>query len=142
MNDLIINGKDAFVTWGVRMGDGFLDAIEPFPTMKSDVDNESRLEDGKRVIAFNRKVSSNDVTLTFTLEGKDTADFVKKKDAFIEVLKEKEITVCIPLNSEKVYRLLYRQGTSYAQNTQRTFCKVACKFNEANPMNRAPEKEP
>jgi len=26
MADLIINGKDALKTWGVRMGDGFIDA--------------------------------------------------------------------------------------------------------------------
>lgn len=32
--DLIINGKDAFITWGVRMGDGFLDAIDGFNEMK------------------------------------------------------------------------------------------------------------
>lgn len=32
--DLIINGKDAFSTWGVRMGDGFLDAIDGFNLMK------------------------------------------------------------------------------------------------------------
>ena len=27
MPDLLINNKDAYATWGVRMGDGFLDAL-------------------------------------------------------------------------------------------------------------------
>ena len=32
--DLFINGKDAWSTWGVRMGDSFLDAIDGFNQMK------------------------------------------------------------------------------------------------------------
>ena len=39
--DLFINGKDAFSTWGVRMGDGFLDAIDGFNQMKDYIENES-----------------------------------------------------------------------------------------------------
>ena len=27
MAELIINGKDAFTEWGIRMGDGFLDTL-------------------------------------------------------------------------------------------------------------------
>ena len=27
MNELLINNKDAYTTWGVRMGEGFLDVI-------------------------------------------------------------------------------------------------------------------
>lgn len=32
--DLFINGKDALETWGARMGDSFLDAIDGFNEMK------------------------------------------------------------------------------------------------------------
>lgn len=32
--DLFINGMDAWVMWGVSMGDGFLDAIDGFNEMK------------------------------------------------------------------------------------------------------------
>ena len=46
--DLFINGKDAWGTWGVRMGDGFLDAIDGFNEMKDYIEDESRLEHGKR----------------------------------------------------------------------------------------------
>lgn len=27
MADLLINGKDAYITWGVRMGEGVLDVL-------------------------------------------------------------------------------------------------------------------
>lgn len=49
--DLFINGKDAWSTWGVRMGDSFLDAIDGFNQMKDYIEDESRLEHGKRIIA-------------------------------------------------------------------------------------------
>ena len=49
MIDLLINSKDAYVTWGVRMGDGFLDALGASAPMKEFIENKSRLEHGKRV---------------------------------------------------------------------------------------------
>lgn len=58
--DLFINGKDAWGTWGVRMGDGFLDAIDGFNEMKDYIEDESRLEHGKRVITDNAKVDSRE----------------------------------------------------------------------------------
>lgn len=66
--DLIINGKDAFITWGVRMGDGFLDTIDGFNEMKDYIENESRLEHGKRVITDNAKVDSREITLQLTMK--------------------------------------------------------------------------
>lgn len=44
--DLIINGKDALETWGVRMGDGFIDTIDGFNEMKDYIEDESRMEHG------------------------------------------------------------------------------------------------
>ena len=67
--DLIINGKDAFITWGVRMGDGFLDAIDGFNEMKDYIENESRIEHGKRMITDNARVASREIALQFTIEG-------------------------------------------------------------------------
>ena len=67
--DLFINGKDAWSTWGVRMGDGFLDAIDGFNQMKDYIEDESRLEHGKRIITENAKVASREITLQFTIEG-------------------------------------------------------------------------
>ena len=47
---LYINEKDAWTTWGVRMDDGFLDAIDAPLPMKDYIENESRLEHGKHMI--------------------------------------------------------------------------------------------
>ena len=67
MVDLLINNRDALATWGVRMGDGFIEAIYAPLSMKEVIENKSRLQDGKRVIIENRKIDERDLTLTFTL---------------------------------------------------------------------------
>lgn len=77
--DLFINGKDAWSTWGVRMGDGFLDAIDGFNEMKDYIENESRLEHGKRVITENAKIDSREITLHFTIQGNSESDYRTKK---------------------------------------------------------------
>ena len=50
MNELLINDENAYTTWGVRMGEGVLDAIGASAPMKDFIENKSRLEHGKRVI--------------------------------------------------------------------------------------------
>ena len=56
MADLLINGRDAYKTWGVRMGDKFLDVLGASLPMKEFIENKSRLEHGKRVIINNPKI--------------------------------------------------------------------------------------
>ena len=52
MADLLINGRDAFQVWGVRMGDNFLNSLgTPIP-MKEFIENKSRLEHGKQIITI------------------------------------------------------------------------------------------
>ena len=46
MNELLINGENAYTTWGVRMGEGFLDVIGASAPMKDFIENKSRLEHG------------------------------------------------------------------------------------------------
>ena len=77
--ELFINNKDAWVTWGVNMADGFIDVIgAPLP-MKDYIENESRLEHGKRVITDNAKIDSREITLGFTITGTSESDYRQKK---------------------------------------------------------------
>lgn len=79
IGDLFINGKDAFSTFGVCMGDGFIDSIDaPAPT-KDYIKNESRLENGTRIITDNSKIGSRSLTLSFTIEGKSEQDYKLKR---------------------------------------------------------------
>lgn len=136
--DLFINGKDALETWGVRMGDGFLDAIDGFNEMKDYIENESRLEHGKRVITDNAKVDSREITLQFTIEGSSESDYRSKKKAFQTELEKGAVNIKIPNLGSEVYKLVYLgKSLSYGLSPDRCFGKVSSKFEEPNPMDRS-----
>lgn len=136
--DLFINGKDAFSTWGVRMGDSFLDAIDGFNEMKDYIENESRLEHGKRVITDNAKVDSREITLQFTIEGSSESDYRSKKKAFQTELEKGAVNIKVPVLGNEVYKLVYLgKSISYGLSPDRCFGKVSSKFEEPNPMDRS-----
>ena len=136
MADLMINGKDAYATWGVRMGDGFLDAIGRPAPLKPFVESKSRKEDGKKVVVENVKKDEMDITLQFTIQGKSPADYQSKKDLFFEELYKGSVSIQVPSGSQ-IFHLIYQgKSVSYGQSKSGTFGKVSCKFNEPNPANR------
>ncbi len=136
--DLIINGKDAFSTWGVRMGDGFLDAIDGFNQMKDYIENESRLEHGKRIITDNARVDSREITLQFTIEGDSESDYRTKKKAFQTELEKGAVSIKVPVLGSEVYKLVYLgKSVSYGLSFDRRFGKVSSKFEEPNPADRS-----
>lgn len=135
--DLTINNKDAWTTWGVRMGDGFLDTIDGFNEMKDYIENESRLEHGKRMITDNAKVASREITLQFTIEGSSEGDYRSKKKAFQTELEKGAVNIKVPALGDEVYKLVYLgKSISYGLSSDRCFCKISSKFCEPNPMDR------
>ena len=135
--DLFINGKDAWETWGVNMGEDFLDAIDGFAPMKDYIENESRLEDGKRIVKMTPKVASRDMTLHFTIKGNSQQDYRSKRAAFEEELRAGFIDVNVPVLGAQVYHLIYLgKSVSYAMNIARTFSTISAKFEEPNPADR------
>lgn len=137
MKELLINNKDAYTTWGVRMGDKFLDAIGASAPMKEFIENKSRLEHGKRVIINNPKVDERELTLSFTIEGNSQADYQAKKKAFFDELYKGAVDIQVPANSDDIYHLIYLgKSITYAQSLDRTFGKISSKFCEPNPVNR------
>ena len=138
MNELLINNKDAYALWGVRMGEGFLDVIGASAPMKDFIENKSRLEHGKRVIINNPKVDEREITLSFTIEGNSQSDYQAKKKAFFDELYKGVVDIQVPANSNEIYHLIYLgKSVAYAQSLNRTFGKISAKFNEPNPANRS-----
>lgn len=132
--DLFINGKDALETWGARMGDSFLDAIDGFNEMKDYIENESRLEHGKRVITDNAKVDSREITLQFTIEGSSESDYRSKKKAFQTEMEKGAVNIKVPVLGNEVYKLVYLgKSVSYGLSLDRCFGKISSKFCEPNP---------
>ncbi|MEJ8769624.1 hypothetical protein [Prevotella sp. HCN-7019] len=136
--DLTINNKDAWTTWGVRLGDGFLDTIDGFNEMKDYIENESRLEHGKRIITDNAKVDSREITLQFTIEGSSESDYRTKKKAFQTELEKGTVNIKIPSLGSEVYKLVYLgKSISYGLSLDRCFGRVSSKFCEPNPTDRS-----
>lgn len=136
--DLLINGKDAFDTWGVRMGEGFLDAIDGFNEMKDYIENESRMEHGKRMITDNARIASREIALQFTIEGSSESDYRAKKKAFQSEMEKGTVIIKVPTLGNEVYRLVYLgKSLSYGMNLDRCFGKVSSKFCEPNPTDRS-----
>ena len=131
MDELLINGENAYTTWGVRMGEGFLDVIGASAPMKDFIENKSRLEHGKRV-------DEREISLSFTIESNSQSDYQAKKKAFFDELYKGVVDIQIPANSSEVYHLIYTgKSVTYAQSLDRTFGKISAKFNEPNPANRS-----
>lgn len=136
--ELFINSKDAWDTWGVNMGEGFLDALDAPLQMKDYIENESRLEHGKRVITDNAKVDSREITLQFTIEGSSESDYRAKKKAFQAELEKGAVNIKIPALGSEIYKLVYLgKSISYGLSPDRCFAKVSSKFCEPNPMDRS-----
>lgn len=135
--ELYINGKDAWTEWGVNMGKGFMDAIDSFVPMKDFVENESRLEHGKRVLISNPRVASRELTLHFTIKGNSESDYRTKRKSFERELQKVKVDVKVPALGDEIYHLLYLgKSVSYELSLSRSISAMSSKFEEPNPMNR------
>lgn len=136
--ELFINNKDAWTTWGVRMGDGFLDALDTMAPMKDYIENSSRAKNGKQVLTTYAKVDSRQITLTFTIEGQSETDYRVKKKSFETELQKGFLTIKVPDLSDDTYKLIYTgQNISYALSLTRRFSKFSAKFEEPDPTDRS-----
>ena len=137
--ELYINGKDAWTTWGVNMGNGFMDALDAPLEMKAYIEDESRMENGKRVVTGSQTVASRDITLAFTIKGNSENDYRTKKKAFLTELQKGMFTINVPVLGNESYKMIYTgKNVSYGMNIARTFGHFTMKVTEPNPADREP----
>lgn len=136
MSELIINGKDAYQEWRVRMGEGFLDTLNGYYPLKEYITNNDRTQDGVQYFGA-PKVNERSLTLNFTIEGSDKDDFIVKNRAFAEMMRKGDVTIQVPADRPDVYHLKYTgKSCTFARNVERTFAKIGLAFIEPNPTNR------
>lgn len=136
MAELIINGKDAYQEWGVRMGEGFLDTLNGYYPLKEYITNNDRTQDGVQYFGA-PKVNERSLTLNFTIEGSDKDDFTVKNRVFAEMMRKGDVTIQVPADLPDVYHLKYTgKSCTFARNVERTFAKIGLAFIEPNPTNR------
>lgn len=122
---------------GVRMGKGFADALlEPRP-LKEYITNESRLEDGVRVLQSIPRFDKRSLTLEFQITGNTKATFAINKRAFLNILAGREVKLEVPEITTEVFHLLYTgKSVSYSSGLSGLACKIKVGFDEPNPGNR------
>ena len=134
VGDLFINGVDAD-TLGIKMGDGFIGALLAPSPQKSGIENNSRNENGKRLIP-NTKIDERTVTLVFNVEGDTKQEFLSNLKNLYTIFSKGVCLIKVPALGNEVYKLYFQKTTQFAENTELTFCKVAAVFNEPNPADR------
>lgn len=136
-NELIINGQDAWATYGIKMGSGFLDALEADADNKDYITNSVRAEHGTRVVPIRPKKAERNVTLEFVVVGKDHNDYNSKMSVFNSLMDNGFVTIQVPASKEDVYRLYCtRKSSSYSRGKGGAIGKKSIKFVEYDPTKR------
>lgn len=146
-NELLINGQDAYAQWGVRMGDGFIDALTTTPSPKQCIRSESRIENGARILpgpttssngTQRRYVASRDITLVFNMHANSRERLYSNRKSFTDTLLQGKITLKVPsLPGDETYRLLWTgTGGPFSTSLDGLNCVMMMKFTEPNPADR------
>ncbi len=133
--DLYINSQDAWGQWKVAMGDGFIENLLLPAGMKDFIENDSRLENGKKVVFNSPKVASREVTLTFNIHGDTTSEYLSNYKAFVSALQAGKVTARVPAVG-MTFTLVYKKSTSFALGRSRMNSRLAVKFEEPDPTDR------
>ena len=128
LGDLYINGNDAWGTYRVAMGEGFIQTLLTPAGNKDFIENESRLENGKRVVFNNPKVASRDLTLTFNIHGDTQKEYMLNYKAFVAVLQQGKVVLRVPD--------LDKRSSSFALDRNRLNSRLSVKFEEPDPTSR------
>lgn len=131
-----INGKDAYSTYGVFLGNNSIESLLLPPSAKKRISNESRLLPGKQVIDGKNNVCSRDVTLVFYFQGSNYVDIQNKITSFTTELLEG--IAIFTLNELPIikFKLDYDSSSSLKQCRGR-LAKISMKFNEPDPTDRS-----
>lgn len=134
--ELYINGKDAYTTWGISMDETALSNLMTPSSNKTFIENESRLEHGKRVICANPRVDARSLTLSINLTAKDEKQFFERYGSFCEELATGSLEIETKYQPKVVYKTIYQSCSQFSQ-FMRGIGKFTLKLVEPNPNDRA-----
>lgn len=133
---LYINGKDAYITWGIFMDDTAMSALMTPAPNKEFISNKYRNKDGKHVIKHNPRLDERDITIGFNMVAKDEETFLDNYSKFCEeVLATGELVIRTKFQPNVYYRCIYSSCTQFSQFI-RQMAKFSLKLNEPDPTNR------
>lgn len=133
--ELYINGKDAFITWGVGLEKDSLSTLMTPAPLKQFIENKSRLEHGKRVLVVNARVDERTIQLPLIVKAPSEAVFLSNYAAFITELQTGVITITTSYQLGVKYKMIYESCGQYTQYDRR-MAKFLLRLTEPNPADR------
>lgn len=137
--ELFVNGKDAFLAWGVCLSDASLcTLVEPEP-LKDAVSNKSATENGKQVCREDSPmVDERDMTLFVQLYATSRDELFSRLVAFKKELKKRRVEISTRFEKGVVYRCDYRSCKQF-KSYFKGMATFSLALNEPNPANRGTE---
>lgn len=121
-----INNKD-LNTWGACLGRGAYEALlKPAPA-KELLSNNSRLQNGKQVIADNFRLDERNIAISFWIVGVSEIDYLQKYQSFLDEVTKGVIILKVPY-LRTIYKLIYTDCSSYGHYDKKG--KITLKLNE------------
>ena len=133
---LYINGKDAYLTWGIFLDETALSTLMTPAPNKEFISNKYRSKDGKSVIKHNPRLDEREITLPFNMSAIDSDTFMTNYAKFCqEVLATGELVISTRFQPNVWYRCIYLSCTQFSQFI-RKMAKFSLKLNEPDPSDR------
>lgn len=134
-DELCINGKDAYTTWGISMNETSLSDLMAPPANKAFIENDSRLQHGKRVIVADPKMDERNLTLQINLTASGEEQFFERYHNFCKELATGALCIKTKYQPDIVYKMIYLSCSQFSQ-FMRGIGKFSLKLNEPNPNDR------
>ncbi len=134
--DAYIDGT-SLLSIGVRMGDGFLDALLTPAAFKDFTQVDARTAHGVRVLTSTPRYSSRDVTLKFVICGDTAAEAAENKASLLALLNSVTVGLYVPAVMEDgTFWLVYTgKSVTLSSDLSRTTLTLTAKFLEPDPTN-------
>ena len=133
--ELYINGKDAYIQWGLSMESSALSVLMTPAPNKEPISNKSRLEHGKRVINGIERIDERELNLQFHIKADSQDDFLNKYSSFCSELSKGVLELKTMYQPDVVYRTNYLSCTQFSEY-RLGLAKFTLRLNEPNPNDR------
>lgn len=132
-----INGywEDAYTTWGISLEETAISALMTPAPNKDYLENECRIEHGKRVDTSNAKKDSRDLNLEIHLSAINKSDFLSKYYEFCKELAKGTLTLKVSHIPDVVFKTVYKSCSQFKEYNM-GLAKFQLKLEEPNPDDR------
>lgn len=129
--------KDIYEKYGVTLTRGWREALLKPASNKDFSKNDSRLEDGIRMVAKAKyaKKKEREVQLSFILEGSSESDYLQKYEDFLTVMCDNGLIYLKIPAMKRVFKVVYSDCQKYGDDGSKCG-NFTLKLTEPNPKDR------